>query len=321
MSSGIKNSANGWNKRKVKVFSFFLACSALLWFISNLSETYVSNSTFKLEYTNVPDSLSLEHASKDRIDVQLRARGFQFLGFSFRPKKIAIDLSQVKKGGERYYIPEYVYKNQIERKLPLSITLLNLDTRDTLFFDFYKLYTKVVPIYSKVKIDLEQNYLLDGKLTIFPDSIAVKGPRKELDTLTGVWTESRELDGVNADFSINVPLHKFKVLKNTTFSSDSVSISAIIYRFSEKIIDVPVEVVNLPENVEIKTFPDKVPVLCRGKLDQLKNLNPIDFRLVANYDSIKEDGDATLNLVLKKIPDNIQSALPLEKKVEYILKK
>jgi len=292
----IKNRTNGWNKRKVKVFSFFLACSALLWFISNLSETYVSNSTFKLVYTNAPDSLLLVHAYKNKIDVQLQARGFQFLGFSFRPKKIDIDLSQVKNGGDKYFIPEYVYKNQIERKLPITMTLLNLDTRDTLFFDFSKLYTKVVPVYSKVKIDLEQNYLLDGKLAIAPDSIAVKGPSKELDTITGVWTEPMELDGIQADFSKEVPLHKFKALKYTDFSSPSVRISAKVYRFSEKVIDVPVEVVNLPKNVEIKTFPDKVPVLCRGKLDQLKNLNPTDFRLVADYDSIKEE-DATLNLV------------------------
>ncbi|MCG2461105.1 YbbR-like domain-containing protein [Flavobacteriaceae bacterium F89] len=317
----MKNRANGWNNRKVKVFSFFLACSALLWFISNLSETYVGNTTFKLVYTNVPDSLSLAHASKDKIDVQLRARGFQFFGFSFSPKTINIDLSQVKKGRDKYFIPEYVYKNQIERKLPLTMTLLNMDSRDTLFFEFNKLYTKLVPVFSKVKIDLEQNYLLDGKLTISPDSVTVKGPSRELDTITGVWTEPRELDAVNADFSILVPLHKFKALKNTTFSSDSVGISAKIYRFSEKIIQVPVTVLNLPKDVEIKTFPDKVPVLCRGKLEQLKNLNPIDFRLVANYDSITEGGDATLNLVLKKIPNNIQSAVPLEMKVEYILKK
>lgn len=316
----IKNRTNGWNKRKVKVFSFFLACSALLWFISNLSETYVSNSTFKLVYTNVPDSLLLVHANKDKINVQLRARGFQFLGFGFRQKKIDIDLSQVKKGGDKYFIPEYVYKNQIERKLPITMTLLNLDTRDTLFFDFSKLYTKVVPVYSKVKIDLEQNYLLDGKLTIIPDSISVRGPGKELDTITGVWTEPMELEGIQADFSKEVRLHKFKALKHTDFSSPSVHISAKVYRFSEKVIDVPVEVVNLPKNLEIKTFPDKVPVLCRGKLDQLKNLDPMDFRLVADYDSIKEE-DATLNLSLKKIPEHIQDAIPLKKEVEYILRK
>src|SRR5690606_21513126 len=146
------------------------------------------------------------------------------------------------------------------------MTLLNLDTRDTLFFDFSKLYTKVVPVYSKVKIDLEQNYLLDGKLTIIPDSIVVKGPSEELDTITGVWTEPLELEDVNADFSNEVPLHKFKALKHTGFSSPSVRISAKVYRFSEKVIDVPVEVVNLPKDVEIKTFPDKIPVLCRGKL-------------------------------------------------------
>src|SRR5690606_25980201 len=115
---------------------------------------------------------------------------------------------------------------------------------------------------SKVRIDLEQNYLLDGKLIISPDSIAVKGPSKELDTITAVWTEAKELNGINSDFSAHVPLHKFKALQNTVFSTDSVRISAKVYRFSEKVIDVPVEVINLPKDVEIKTFPDKVPVLC-----------------------------------------------------------
>ena len=94
----------GLNQRKVKIFLLFLICSFLAWFISKLSETYTSNAVFDIEYTNVPDSLSLKQTLKKQIDVKLRASGFQFLAFNFYNKKVKIDVSAMEHSKATYFI-------------------------------------------------------------------------------------------------------------------------------------------------------------------------------------------------------------------------
>jgi len=106
----IQKIKNSLKKRKVKIFLVFLFCSTSAWFISNLSESYISNTTFELDYTNAGDDLMLVNSSQDKINVKLEAVGFQFLGFNFKKKNVAIDLSTVVKDGRQYYMPHQNYR-------------------------------------------------------------------------------------------------------------------------------------------------------------------------------------------------------------------
>jgi tetratricopeptide (TPR) repeat protein len=53
---------------------------------------------------------------------------------------------------------------------------------------------------------------------------------------------------------------------------NTVRLSAQIARFTEKEFLVAVRVVNLPTDVEIKTFPARVTLLCKGSVEAIKNL-------------------------------------------------
>ncbi len=64
---------------------------------------------------------------------------------------------------------------------------------------------------------------------------------------------------------------------------------------------VPIKVINLPEGFEIRTFPDAVSVLCRGKLDDLKNLDslrPKDQKELSSIERIVEE-DQEIKSILK----------------------
>ncbi len=53
------------------MFLMFLICSSLIWFINNLSESYIDNATFDFKFINVPDSLLLTKAYKKEVDVKV----------------------------------------------------------------------------------------------------------------------------------------------------------------------------------------------------------------------------------------------------------
>lgn len=317
----IKKTNNGLQKRKVKIFSLFLLCSGLAWFVSNLSEQYTSTTTFKLEYENVPDSLLFKGSSKDRMEVKLKCSGFQFLRYNFSPRVVNLDLSYIKKKGTKYYLPQETSVKQIEGQLPSSITLVDVDNRDTLYFALYRLFSKTVPIISRLKIDYAQNYMLDGASKMDPSQVTLSGPRNEIDSIRNVYTKTVTLKEVTENFSENLPLIKSDKLLNTRYSANEVRITGKVARFSEKIVEVPVEVTNLVQDMEIKTFPSKVSILCKGKIESLKKIKASDFKVVADFNTVKDTKSSMIILKLATKPEGLFDSKLLEKEVEYILKK
>ncbi len=304
----------------MKIFSLFLLCSGLAWFVSNLTERYTSTTSFDLEYINVPDSLLFKGSSKDKLDVKLNCSGFQFLRYNFSPRVVQLDLSYIKKKGSKYYLPQETCIKQIEGQLPPSITLVDVDNRDTLYFALYRLYSKSVPVVSRLKIDYAQNYMLDGTLKMEPTEVILSGPKNEIDTIGNVRTSTAILKDVSNDFSKNLALVKSVKLLNTRYSTNEVRITGKVARFSEKIVEVPVEVINLEPDMQIKTFPNKVSVLCKGKIERLKKVKASDFRVVADFNTVKDTKSSMITLNLANKPEGLFDIKLLEKEVEYILK-
>ena len=310
----------GLKKRKVKVFLLFLACSTLAWLINNLSQTFVSNTSFALEYSNTPEDFLLVNAPKESIDARLKAIGFQFMGFEIRKQNIQIDLSEVGSSNAKYYILPKTYKKQIENQLPKSMELMDLEN-DTLFIDLLKLESKQVFIRPRVNIDLIANYMLEDGIKVFPESVILKGPKNEVDTISSIATYAMNLTKVSADFSRKIALELPKGLSATLVSPDAVFVSGKVVRFSEKVLSVPVEMINVPDSLMVRMFPDQVQVLCQGKMAALKSIKITDLKVIADYDKIASATENRLPLVLDSFPQNLSKATLLTKEIEFILKR
>lgn len=316
----IEKIKNILKKRKAKLFFLFLFLSGMAWFISNLSNRYQGISTFELEFVNPPDSMMLVSASKSTMDVRLDAVGFQFLMFNLSSRKVEINLSDAIKKGEKYYLTPDSGKRQIEKQMTSGVQILDFGI-DTLFFEFYDVINKKVPIKSKAKISFAQNYLLDGDITITPDSIVVKGPRNEVDSIQFVPTNNIELSELNDDFSIVAKLIKEPSLVKTNFSEERVMLSGKVSRFSEKVIRVPITIINLPENTVIQTFPNEVNVLVKASVDDLKGVRASDLEVVGDFKSVEGSDQKSIELRISRQPSAIHSFGLSKKQVDFILKR
>ncbi len=307
------------NKRKVKLFSLFLFCSLLAWFISNLSESYINETTVNLRFVNTPENSMLVKASKDKIKVKIEAVGFQLLGFNFATKNIDIDIADLTKKKGRSFITHLEYIQQIEGQLSSTMRLVEIE-KDTLFFEFKEIGSKEIPVRPMIKMNMAQNYFIEGPLKIEPASITITGPKDQLDTITTLTTTALVLTDLDADFTRALTIVQPQSLENMSFSEKTVTVKGMVSRFSENVIEVPVQVINLPKKVRIKTVPESVPVLCKAKIKDLKNLKSDDFKVVTDYLSIAR-GSGRLTLQLVEIPSNVYSATLIETQVTYILEK
>lgn len=314
-----KQVLKGATKRKVKVFVILLFCSFLAWLVSKLSDTHTDRTTFDLVYTNIPDSLFFLGASKDNLTITVRGSGWQFLGSRFETRKLSIDLTELSYRGNKFYLAEPTYRKQIESKLPEAMTILQMDL-DTLFFNFTRMVSKKVPVHVDATIDLAQNFLMYGDLQLSPDSVVLRGPLQEIDTIKEVYTEAIVLSDVTDNFKRTVKLLRPSDLVHAVYKPENITLSATVFRFSEKIFQVTVEVANLPAGTQIRTFPNTVEVLCKASIERLKEISPSDFRVIADLEDIKEDSPF-LPLYLIQKPDSLPSVQMRQTQVEFILKR
>ncbi|MBO0593867.1 YbbR-like domain-containing protein [Cellulophaga sp. E16_2] len=291
------------------------------WFINKLADDYTGRAAFDVVYTNVPDSLLFVGASKDHIEVKLKASGFTFLGFGFKNKTVTIDVSKAEKKDDVYRIPRSVYQLQIEKQLPQSMEFLGVDEGDAIVLEIYTLKTKKVPVIERLKINFSQNFMLDGAVLLSPDSILVKGPEKVLNEIESIQTEVKTISNVTEDFSEELLLQTPENTDNITYLTTKVFVKGKVVRFSEKIIEVPIKVLNLPEDFEIKLFPDTVKIVCMAKIDDLKELQVSDFNVVADYNAIQDESQHTILLKLELAPDFLSNIRLMSNEVRYILKR
>lgn len=310
----------GLKKRKVKIFLIFLLCASLAWLINKLSLTYTSNTSFKVEYINIPDDFLLATSPKDEIAVRLKAVGFQFLGYELKPKHIQLDVSKVMYDNDRYYLTSDQIRIQLEAQLSNSSALVDFES-DAIYFDFTSLETKKIPVEAVLQLDFSANHILEGDIKVDPDSIQVSGPKSQIDSVSVVRSMKVIKDNLNNSFVEEVDLNLPKNLNGTSFSDHKVQISGKVVKFSEKVLAVPVQVINLPDNVQVRTFPEVVEVRCQGTLDHLKELEEEDFVVEADYAKTNKETGNRLSIQLVQYPRTLHNVVLSVNEVEFILRR
>ncbi|MGD1946130.1 MAG: CdaR family protein [Croceivirga sp.] len=315
--SPLKSLFENVNSRKAKVFLIFLLCSFFAWTISKLSEEYESQVKFEVAYRNIPDSL-LAKKEVVPIESKIRASGFQLLSYTLNTKTIRLSLKKVLEQDGTYFLTENELKNQIERQLPNSVSLIDL-SNPIYYTNLYLVDTKRVPVVAKLDLTLAQNYLLKGKLLVEPDSILIKGPQRLISTINNMATIPFVLENISSDFSNNVSIQKLDSLSELVISPSMVNVSGKIVRFSEKEFDVSIGTRNVPEGYRLKMFPDHVHLYCKADVDRLKELKPNDFGLFVDFSAIEEG--KFLSVHIDENPKDVFSVRLLQNRIEFVLEK
>nr|WP_262917798.1 YbbR-like domain-containing protein [Muricauda sp. F6463D] len=206
----------------------------------------------------------------------------------------------------------------MDQQLSQNISLLELD-RNRLELNLYQVDSKKIPIQPKLDLKFQQNYILDGNVNVSPDSVEVKGPKNEIDTIKSIKTSLVQLNELSADFTNEVSLVFPKGLDNSIFSTGRATVSGKISKFSEKVFDVPVKVINVPEGYRIKTFPDVVTVLCKATIERLKEISASDFEVVADYGQLMRSESSTLFLEVTQSPQKIYDVKLEDNTVKFVL--
>ena len=216
-----------------------------------------------------------------------------------------------------FYIETNLARDHIASQLS-SDFIINKILPDTLIFRLSGVVSKKVPVVPAFIFQLEKQLILKNQLKIEPDSVTVSGPDFIIDTLKAVFTRKSDLGTISKPDEETVDLQeiKFVYVKET-----EVNIGFNIEQFTEKTIQLPVEIINIPGNFRMQAFPRYVQLTCQVGLSNYEKLDASMFRAEVDYAERKEEPSNKLKVVIRRQPVFVQAVRFSPKTVEYIIEK
>ncbi len=309
--------------RKATVFTVCLLIAAFFWVITTLSMQFSASLKFPVKYVNLPKDKVISNNLPDSLEIDLRGSGFDIIRNRLKQHidAVILDASSYKphKGSDYYYITTNTKHENISRQIGAEFKIINI-IPDTIFLNFSRKVSKVVPVTAKVNLTFQKEYQLSDSIVIFPKEIRISGSPALVDKVTSLRTENINLALLDKSVKLRKALLVNAELKQLEFSVDSVSIKIPVAKFTEGLAEIPLELTNIPPGTSLKIFPDKIKVTYLVAFDSFEKIRPEMFRAVVDYSKL-EAGSSKIRVELVKSPKNVRAVSWSPESVEYIIRK
>lgn len=302
-------------------FFFFLLVSAIFWFFNALNKDYVATIKVPVKFMNFPENKLVAGKFIDHVNVKVAANGYSFLKYksaSFDDAIINIQLHSIYKisetDGKRFYLLTSTIKNEIANLLDGNTEIKSISP-DSIIFDLDEVIKKKVPVIRNFLINYRKQFMLIDKINIIPDSIFIRGVYSVLDTINFVYTATNVFDDVNDSLEFDIELEK---IAGVNFSKNMVKCSIPVEEFAELSFVLPIDVVNQPEDFNLKLFPSEAKVICNVGFSQYRQVFQQQFRFTVDYNDIQNNLER-IRLSLDKFPENVSSVRYYPISVEYLV--
>jgi len=292
-------------RKKLMIFGFFLLLSLVFWFINALSKSYITNISYPVRYTDLPEGKILVGDTPEDLVLKISAHGYSIVRYKLSSRYIPVSIplhtftvQHLNNNDSLFFIQSRFAREHLNAQLSYDIQILEIKP-DTLYFRFAKLKTKKLPVIVNLTYEPEKQMIAMGAPVAVPDSVIATGPDHILDTTYAVNTVKKNLGIISQTVKKDIDLQK---PKDIDLSHTKVNITVALEKYTEKTLTVPLEVINLPDSIQIITFPDGIEITCQVGLSNYHKVQPTLFRTQVDFrESV--DGTGSLTVFLTKQPD------------------
>ncbi len=299
-------------------FSFFIVLSFGFWLLRCLQEEYETDLSIPVKYTNVPANIAFESERPTEIKVHVRDKGSALLQYAFwnrAENSITINLGQLAIDGGEYTVGQPFLQNEIQKLLhPTTNFFRFYPQRITINYGLRK--KKEVPVVFDGDVETPKGYLVSGDITTTPSMVTIYGSQSMLDTIDCVHTSYQKLSGVNKTISRDVAL---KPIEGVNMETKSVSVIIPVEEYTEKTIELPLSIKDVPDIYTIRIFPQTVSVSCNIPVSKFQELTQEELVVDLSFQMLEENVSGTLDVDLTTKPEWVRSYYITPKKIEFLL--
>ena len=313
----IKQKTERQNKRSALTFLIFLALSTAAWFLVKLSENYTTQTTFRLQFEEVPADKWISSGDPS-VKMSLVIDGFHTLKYKMirEPNRfVTISLDEVpyrmENGNTYSFSSQYVAEKAAER---LGINASDITMNEAkVYFTMDALKSKVVPVVLLSDIKPQRQYGLYGIPMLDPASVTIYGPEEVIDTVKSIKTEMLSRVNVNQGFNETLALDLLdgKIRSNTK----EVKVSVQVEKYTETDVEVPIKVA---DSLKLRFFPETMTVKCLVAIKDYPSIKPEQFSVAVDKQQL-EARQPLLDVRLAAWPQYVQILNFHPDKVEYLI--
>lgn len=304
-------------QRRLSVFFTCLVIAFMAWILTTLSNQYEYTIKTVVSFTNPPLRRSFRSLQSDTIDAVVQGNGWNHL-FS----KINIDNKMITVSLKSLDTKNYVLLSsqlaEINKKRQPNQQIVAF-TPDTLYFDFSSRAVKRVPVQLQYKLSFKQQSGISDNITVKPDYVTISGPAQVIDKIKSWKTDSLTLKNVDDSVDVNLRLQGVKE-SNMIIYPKTVEVRVPVDEFTEKVVELPVKLINNKSYYNVKMFPQKVKVVFTVSLNKYAKINEQNFEAVADLDLWKEHGYKQLPVKLTRFPAFCKLVSIEPQNIDFIIK-
>lgn len=307
---------NRIEKRRVSVFLSCLLLAVFAWLYFALSNNYEYRVNSKINFINPPLNRAYHPLQDDTITLKVQGTGWQLLfsKFKLNNKVVNISLKELNTGN---FITVSSQLRDINQQFESNQKVVSVFP-DTLFFDFTTRITKRVPVKLLYKLSFQKAYGISGPISLEPATVIVTGPAEDLNKINSWKTDSLLMSEVNNTISTKLSFQK-GLKSNVDVYPKFVKVTVPVEEFTEKILEIPIEVVNNPGR-EVKIVPEKAQIVLLTSLSNYPKIDRESLKVCVDLDKWRKNKYPQLPLQIIQFPAFCKLVRTEPQIVDFIVK-
>lgn len=299
---------------EVLTFLLFLVLAALIWYGHAMHSERTTRVPVLIEYTGKPGAIGLgEEGLPKQVMIEVRDAGLVLNTYHAEPLHLTIDLRTYIHGDKgTIHVPSDALRRSISDLLQGTSSLIET-TPEQITCTYFTEQEKTVNLAFAGTIEPATEYQLVGTPTLSRTRIKIFGQDRTLNTIDTIYTEEAEFMNLT---DTNVVRLALDVPGGVRTETDSVDLTVITERFTEKKFKVPLRALGVPEGHTIRTFPNEVEVTVNVAMRHFAQVQADDIQATCTYSPERTE---TLEVDLHYSTPYITSAWTYPAVVEYML--
>jgi hypothetical protein len=297
-------------------FLLFFALSSGFWFMNALDKVRETNISIPVRFVGLAQNIMITNNLPEKVDVIIKDQGINLFSYSrYHIQEMVFDVDGTFYEKGKIRISSDQIRGKLSRFLLSTTSIIEINP-DSLILQYEKLSSKTVPIKLNSRIKLKQQYMLSGTTQLRPSKITVFGPKQILDTLKYIQTEKVVMTDLDDSLSLTTKLLPIDLVK---FASNETRLNLFVERFTEKQLELPIKVINCPENILVRTFPPKAKVSFNIGLSNFNKLNASNLEVILDYNEINKEAQLKQRLKVVSRFTGVTNFKISPSEVEYLI--
>lgn len=291
-----------------------ISIALIVWLFMKMSQSHETEIPLDISYT-LPDDKIFATAPPTTITPQISGTGWALFSRYLRSQRPKINLTLENIPNQTISASRLETAIQSRLANPLTAKLRSYQSV-TVFLDDKA--GKRIPIVLQEKIRLAPQYQFIIPPRPAPDSVTIYGPKSVIEKIDIWQTERIEKEGIKESEAPAVPLLTHS---NTEVSFDPAEVLCKIdvEQFTQKTLEVPIQIINAPDTLLLTIHPSKTKITCRVGLSNYDKVDATQFKAVADFTKVDVNNSNYAPVKLTQVPDFVNNTNTQPQNVEFII--